>query len=287
MQMSEAPEPTGLPEAVGWTMLLAQGVELAKATRALPQDATGERWRDTVGPLVTCQAIRYALGLVEHLEVSERPLARDLAAVSLRDAATSLDALWRGESMPEAVLAVVEEAERAWRRSAYAGLRTLELREESEPWWVPVDRGLQQLEAESSGRVTAAAMAPGTLALPGSPLAWWTGCGDPPFETIVLERCRIRSGQGPVQVYRQLDEQGRMLGDLVADLDSLPAGMPLLVPLRFDGEAIATPPYPEESWRAMQERSLDGRDPRTLELRFELAAGTEREAERGEGADST
>ena len=265
----------GLPEAVGWTMLLAQGVELAKASVSLPADAEGERWRSSVAPLVEAQAVRCAIAQLARLPFEERPLARDLASVSLRRAAASLDAIWRGEPMPEEVLAIVEDADRELARSVYAGLRMLRLRKEASPCWLPDDPGLASLALNESGRSTAAAMAPGTLVLPGSPIAWWATREDPAFGEA-LDACEIVDAERPVQLYREVDEAGRLAGDLVADLEELPPGMPLLVPLWLDGEAIGTPPLEAARWRAVQEAALDGRDPASLTLRWsETAAGSD------------
>lgn len=269
------PDRTGLPEAVGWTMLLAQGVELAKASVALSADEVGERWRSTVAPLVEAQAVRYAIAQLARLSFEERPLARDLASVSLRRAAASLDAIWRAEPMPAEVLAIVEDAERELARSVYAGLRMLRLRKEASPCWLPDDPGLASLARNESGRSTAAAMAPGTLVLPGSPIAWWATREDPAFGEA-FDACEIVDAERPVQIYREVDESGRIGGDLVADLEELPPGMPLLVPLWLDGEAIGTPPLEAARWRAVQEAALDGRDPASLTLRWsEAAAGSD------------
>lgn len=265
------PERPGLPEAVGWAMLLAQGVELAKASVAFPPGEAGDRWRKSIAPLVEAQAVRHAISQLASLPFAERPLARDLAAIAVRKAAASLDAAWRGEPMPEAVLEILEDADRACAESAFAGLRTLRLREDAPPLWIPPDPGLASLEEHDGGRASAAAMAPGTLALPGSPIAWWATRPDPSFGEAFAS-CEIVEDLGPLQVYRELDDQGRIGGDLVADLEELPPGMPLLVPLWLDGEAIGSPPLEASRWRSMQLEALAGRDPRSLRLRWTEAA---------------
>ena len=268
----------GLPEAVGWTMLLAQGVELAKASVSLPSGGEGDRWRSSVALLVEAQAVRYAISQLARLPFAERPLARDLASVSLRRAASSLDSIWRAEPMPEAILEIVEAADADLARSVYAGLRMLRLRADASPRWLAEDPGLASLSRNESGRSTAAAMAPGTLVLPGSPIAWWATRPDPAFGEE-LDACETIDAVRPVQVYREIDEGGRLGGDLVADLEELPPGMPLLVPLWLDGEAIGTPPVAGERWRAIQEAALAGRDPRSLPLRFSEAAARSDELE--------
>lgn len=261
----------GLPEAVGWTMLLAQGVELAKASVSFPAGEAGDRWRESVVPLVESQAIRHAIAQLANLPFLERPIARDLAAVSLRRAASSLDSIWRGEPMPEAVLEVVEEADEALAQAAYAGLRMLRLSPSAPPQWLPEDPGLASLAQNPGGRSTAAAMAPGTLVLPGSPIAWWATREDPALGDALSDG-EIVAAVRPVQVYREVDEQGRIGGDLVADLEELPPGMPLLVPFWLDGEPIGTPPIEASRWRRVQQDALAGREPRTLPLRWTEAA---------------
>lgn len=268
----------GLPEAVGWTMLLAQGVELAKASVSLPVGEEGDRWRSSVTPLIEAQAVRHAILQLARLPFEERPLARDLASVSLRRAAASLDAIWRGEPMPEAILEIVESADADLAGSVYAGLRMLRLREDSPPRWLEDDPGLASLARHDPGRSTAAAMAPGTLVLPGSPIAWWATREDPEFGEG-LDSCRIVDAVRPVQVYREIDESGRLGGDLVAALEELPPGMPLLVPLWLDGEAIGRPPLEADRWRSAQEAALAGRDPRSLVLRWSADASESGEFE--------
>ncbi len=261
----------GLPEAVGWTMLLAQGVELAKASLSFPTGEAGDRWRDSVAPLIESQAVRHAISNLASLPFAERPIARDLAAVSLRRAATSLDSIWRGEPMPEAILEIVEAADESLAFSVYAGLRGIRLPLDAAPLWIPEDSGLLSLAKNDSGRSTAAAMAPGTLALPGSPIAWWATREDPRLGAA-LASCEIVDLPRPVQVYRELDDEGRIVGDLVADLLELPPGMPLLVPLWLDGEPIGTPPIEAGRWRQMQEAALAGGDPRDLAVAWTEAA---------------
>lgn len=274
----DEPARHGLPEAVGWTMLLAQGVELAKASVALPGGDEGDRWRSSVTPLVEAHAVRYAISQLTRLPFEERPLARDLASVSLRRAAASLDSIWRGEPMPEAILEIVEDADGDLARSVYAGLRMLRLRSDASPCWLADDPGLASLARNESGRSTAAAMAPGTLVLPGSPIAWWATRPDPEFGEA-MEMGETLDADRPVQVYREIDEAGRLGGDLVADLEELPPGMPLLVPLWLDGEAIGTPPVMGDRWRAVQEAALSGRDPQSLRIRWSEAAARSGELE--------
>lgn len=258
----------GLAETAAWAGLLGGAVELAQSTLALPEGAEGERWRRSVPPLVDCMALRLALGELGRVPPPDRPAARDLAAVSLRRAAGELDSIWRGEPMPEAILEIAEDAERALQASVYAGLRLARLVDASaatSPAWMPrLDPDWVAGEGEAFARSSAAAMAPGTLVLPGSPVAWWTACPDPRLDA---ERFRIEEVPSPLQVYREIDDAGRFRGDLCCGLDALPAGMPLLVPLRLDGTPIGSFPIDETSWRQAQMAALGERRPGDLPWR--------------------
>lgn len=261
----------GLPDAAGWTLLLAEGLELAKASAALPRTAEGDAWRRSVAPLIECEAVRHALANMGSLEAAERPLARDLAAVTVRRAAGELDRIWRGRQMPEELLAAAEAADRAVAGSVYAGLRLLRLGRDGEPIWMPEwPEAETWLENAIERRITFAAMAAGTLVLPGSPVAWWTGDEGPELPPELAAMCRVETAGRPLQVYRELDEAGRFEGDLVVDLDALPPGMPLLVPRALDGERLGDPPYQSERWRSMQEAALAGREPGSLSLREKI-----------------
>lgn len=101
---------------------------------------------------------------------------------------------------------------------------------------------------------TVAVMTPGTPVMPGCPVAWWVGGLVPE-----VRGCLVREAPEPVQVYRQFDADGLATEDLVAPLEALPPGMPLIVPLREDGQPIGHFLQPREVWSAMQSQALAGR----------------------------
>ena len=67
----------------------------------------------------------------------------------------------------------------------------------------------------------------------------------------------------PVQVYRDLDEEGRFVGDLVETLDALPAGLPLLVPISLDGKSIGRFTVDPTMWAKANDSALQGIAPGT------------------------
>ena len=238
-------------EPIAWIALLARWVEVARASRSIPPGQS--RLRDSIAPLIAIEANTAALGQLAQVPESERPHARDLAELSIRGAAGELDHLWRGEEWPDELHAACEAAERALRLSIYAGLEALVVVADGEAFEVP-DLGLAR---ELDARGTLAAMPPGSIAMPGEPVAWWCGrpapsCGDP--------RLIRQSNADPLQVYRQLDDRGRFVADRVASIEAdLDAGLPMLVPILLDGNRIGRFLHAPSDWLAMQRAALGGR----------------------------
>ena len=236
------------PDPMSWAALLARWTEFAAASRAWPRDAAGERWGRSVPEIIRLQAVTHALHELGSLAETEHSLARDRAAVTVTQAAGALDSLWRGESMPESILDTLDDAQRALARAAWTGMRVA--------WW----QGPGPLEmpeialVESEMPRTVAMMAPGTPVMPGCPVAWWVGGRVPE-----IAGCPVAAASEPLQVYRQFDGDGLATEDLVAPLDALPPGMPLLVPLREECQPVGHFLQPRIAWRAMQEQALAGR----------------------------
>lgn len=251
-----------------WAALLARWTEFAAAARAWPRDGDGERWSRSVPEIIRLQAVTRALHELGSLADTEHALARDRAAVTVTQAASALDALWRGEAMPESVLDALDDAQRALERAAWAGMRMA--------WWRgPGVLDMPELALQEVGMPrTVALMAPGTPVMPGCPVAWWVG-----GEVPEVPGCAVREAAEPVQVYRQFGEDGIATEDLIAPLDALPPGMPLLVPLREEGQPLGHFLQPREAWRAMQSQALAGR---VIPLRWDgLWEGRERPAPGG------
>lgn len=242
------------PEALTWTALLAKWVEFARGALALPEDADGDRWRAAVPPIIELQAVTFALGDLAVVEPKERPFARDRAEVMIADAARGLEATWAGTPMPPMLLETLRDARRALAASIYVGAVEMvwnggdegdEVREMPE---VPLD-----LERAAG---TLAIMAPGTLVMPGEPVAWWIERDGAAIEAA-LEGCAREAPDVPHQVYRMLDESGRLVRDLVRPITADPEpGLPLLVPLVEEGRAIGAFPLDAETWLERQAAAL-------------------------------
>lgn len=198
--------------------------------------------------IIRLQAVTHALQELGTLADAERPLARDRAAVTVTRAASALDSLWRGEPMPGAILDMLDDAQRALARAAWTGMRIA--------WWMgPGMLAMPELDLRDADMPrTVAVMAPGTPVMPGCPVAWWVGGIVPD-----VPGCTVGAATDPVQVYRQFDDGGIATEDLVAPLDALPPGMPLLVPLREEGQPLGHFLQPRDAWHAMQSQALAGR----------------------------
>lgn len=235
-------------DPLSWAALLARWTELAAAARAWPRDAEGHRWSQSVPEIIRLQAVTHALQELGTLAETEQPLARDRAAVTVTQAASELDSLWRGEPMPDAILDILDDARRALDRAAWTGMRIA--------WWMgPGVLAMPELDLRDANMPrTVAVMAPGTPVMPGCPVVWWVG-------GVVQDvpGCTVGAATDPVQVYRQFDDGGIATEDLIAPLDALPPGMPLLVPLREDGQPLGHFLQPRDAWHAMQSQALAGR----------------------------
>jgi hypothetical protein len=238
------------PEALTWTALLGKWMDFAKASLALPDDAEGDRWRASVTAVINLQAVTFALADLAQLPQGQRPFGRDRAEVMIRDNAGQLEQIWRGEPMPDELLEIGHDAHRALERSIFAGATEL-IWAGDEPLVMPA----VPVDGEDG---TLAVMQPGTIVMPGEPVAWWVE-RDGALIIEALDGCAQREPLVPHQVYRQIDESGHITGDLVAPMDAeLPAGMPLLVPLYERGRRIGHFTVDAETWLEQQRAAMTG-----------------------------
>jgi hypothetical protein len=240
------------PEALTWTALLARWMEFAKASVAIPRGHDGPRWRASVPAVINLQAVAFALGDIARVDARDRPFARDQAAVIIRDAARDLARTWRGAAMPAGLREIVEDARTAHAASRYVGATEL--------LWNGGAGGAEVLVMpevpldDATG--TLAAMQPGTLVMPGEPVAWWVGRDGGPIASA-LPACAPHEPAVPRQVYRQLDDEGMIVGDVLAPVTADPEpGIPLLVPLFEDGAPIGRFTHEPGAWEERQRKAM-------------------------------
>jgi hypothetical protein len=250
--VEDAPTPTSkLPTGlVTWATLLGHWTDLVKAGEGLKRsdDEDDRAWRASLPEVIRLQAITFALAELDRVEIPDRGLARDRATIGVEEASAQLDALWSGVSMPEALLEIASDAARAVEAAVYAGLQWIR-------WGGAGRLEMPDIDLEAVGTAgTLACAQPGTILLPGEPLAWWTE-REPPQE-LVGEGFDVRPGP-PVQIYRRLDDAGRAIGDLVAPLTDLPVGLPILVPISLDGVPIGRFTVERDRWLASNRRAFE------------------------------
>lgn len=239
--------------ALTWATLLAKWTEFAQAAVALPQEGEGGRWRDAVPAIITLQAVTHALGELDELDHSERPVALDRAEIACRESVARLNSLWHGESIPEEVGALVTDSRIAFEMAANAGVEWLVGSDRLEaPHPADLVEKLESLGFEGDLFLPS----PGVPLFKGSVAAFARGPGgSPPDEdtTKAIESFLTRRGGAlspperiatPRQVYRQLDfATGQITRDLVIPMnEDLPPGQPLLVLAIEGGRACMVPP---------------------------------------------
>jgi len=245
------------PEALTWTALLGKWIEYAQATVALPDDAEGARWKESVPAIINLQAVTFALGDIDHLPADEQALARDKAEVLINGAQQTLADIWNEAGWPDNVREIVNDARAALLAVAQHtdgdDAHVTELIWPGPHTFVMPDADVPD-DALRTGSL--AIMMPGTIVMPNEPVAWWR---DNPG--IDVPECRRQPAAQPRQVYRQVDDAGRIDRDLIAPIaDELPPGMPLLVPLVADGERIGRFTMDRDTWLENQRAALDDRE---------------------------
>jgi hypothetical protein len=100
------------PEALTWTALLAQWVQFAQASLALPDSVDGSQWRASVPAIINLQAVTFALAELERLNAGDRPVALDKARLLIDQSARELKSIWRAALSP-ALIEICEDAQAA------------------------------------------------------------------------------------------------------------------------------------------------------------------------------
>jgi hypothetical protein len=255
-------------DLVTWTTLLGHWTSLVKAgeglRRAAESDPDASRWRDSIPEVIRLQAITFALGDLEHLDVPDRGLARDRARVGIEAAHGVLETIWAGHPFPDALAEITGDAADAIDLAVYAGLRWIR--------WIGSDHLEMPLLdlAPQGGRGTFACAQPGTILQSGSPVAWWTERERPPE----LEGGDFEIVPGPpVQIYRRLEVEGHRIHDLVAPISSDREGLPLLLPVCLAGESIGRFTVDAASWLQTNRSAFDAAAG-DVTLEFAIEAGS-------------
>ncbi len=101
------------PSSLTWTALLGRWLDFARASVALPEDADGVAWKASVGPIITLQAITFALAELPELPESEHALGLDRSAIQIDTAASDLETAWAPGPPPESIQEVICDAQRS------------------------------------------------------------------------------------------------------------------------------------------------------------------------------
>ena len=230
------------PELLAWTALLGRWIDLVKAGTGMPEAGDGDHWQKSIPAIIELQATAFALGDLESLESADRPLARDRATLLIEGADERLEVIWAEQGIPPELREIQDAASVALGQAMYAGLKWLKWNGPG-TWQVP-EISLPEVEG------TLAMMQPGTIVLPGEPVAWFTERVRP----LACEELETLPGE-PVQVQRVIEDH-RIQHDLLTDLDHEIVGVPLLVPLSLSGEAIGHFTVEAETWRLAQQQAM-------------------------------
>lgn len=258
-------------DALTWTTLLSKWVEFAQASLALPRDAEGDRWRQSVPAIINLQAVTFALNELDRLPARHRAYARDKAEVLIDENAAELERIWADGDLPEMVLGVLDDAADAFVIAAWCDLRELIWRGEN-PLVIPefeIPELLDQLGQDGCGMLAIAQ--PGTFIMPGEPLAWWCDFDPPQRAANVMEErfpgSEIAAAKLPRQVFRQFEDDGRITGDVIAWADSEDVdGLPLLLPFFVDGKRIGSFTLDAKQWEEAQRSQIGERGVGVIDL---------------------
>lgn len=238
--------------SISWSTLLAGWIQFAQRAVALPKDEEGQRWRDSVAPTIGLHAMAMALGEIDKIDPEERPLAMDKSEIGIKSHIMELNETWRGETMPESIIDVIEDAKKAWEDALHEGVVWV-VKSERFVSFHPAELGEALLDAGYIGEVMLSS--PGVEMFKGAPIAIarHNSGGQPEDDILKMIQGFLNACDGTVehpqiirpicQVYRQYDFlKGGAAKDLVASVTGqLQAGQPLLIPVVSGGEMCAVP----------------------------------------------
>jgi hypothetical protein len=242
------------PESLTWAALLGRWLDLAAASTVLSDEQQGPQWRRSISSLVTLQAVVFALDEFDALDGDERPVALDRAEVLVSEARIQLEETWPQE-IPASLVEALDDAEEA--------IGMLETRlvwilqyVGTQPLCMPELKNTPCTHFEGG---TLALVPPGTIVMPGAPMAWWICRREPELCEAIPEH-RVVLRDRPLQVWRMMDESGQFVSDRVTDLECMfDQAVPLLVPWLVDGIPQESFPVGPEEWsRQLEERLPPG-----------------------------
>ena len=108
------------PTDLTWAALLGRWIEFAKASMALPDDAEGDRWRESVAAVINLQAVTFALADLDGLPPDECALALDKSEIIIDDNDARLAAIWSGDALPESLVELCDDARLALKTAVVA-----------------------------------------------------------------------------------------------------------------------------------------------------------------------
>jgi len=227
-----------------WTALLARWMDLAKSARALDGG-----WDRAMPSLITFEALAQAMGCLHQLPAAERSYAIDQARTLLELRLADLEDF---PDTPQAAIDAADAARAAIENAVHAQIWTI-------VWEGPGFLTMPEVTgtpARHSDEGAMAMMPPGTLALPGTPLAWWTGRHEPML-AMGIAGCRAVPTEEATQVWRVFGADHKASEDRVRSInDEGPAdAMPLLIPRVAGGQRLATINLPED-WPPGNEQLL-------------------------------
>ncbi|MDG2423984.1 MAG: hypothetical protein P8M22_08400 [Phycisphaerales bacterium] len=237
------------PEFVSWAALLGRWMDFARASAALPRTPEGDQWRSSVSPMITLQAVTFALSELEQVDAAERMLGWDRGEMLCEEAIEQLDQIW-GPAAPPEIIEVVEQAEAALGHVLERFSLVL-IQASSEVMIMPAMEIVEPV-----GSCTLAAV--GTPIMPGAPMAWWSDVDLDQIRALQLPGV-LQLLQCPVQVWRCRNELEQFSEDVVTDLDTeREDGLPLLVPRVLEGMLLSDPMPDSRDVMAFHERFMQG-----------------------------
>ncbi len=240
-EMAESPEQStngGRAEknAMSWAVLLGKWTEFVQSAIALPAEGDTGRWRESVVSVVGLQAVTFALGDSGGLTNEELALGLDRAGVLITGYARGLREVWGATAMPDQLLEMMGDARRALEAAGWFGLE----------WVVTTERFVmpgvraEMVHMVAHGFAGDALCAPeGAVLFRGSPAVVVRPAVVVDALDMIEGIARVEGVRVIRQVYREVDEAGRAVRDVVASIPGAVAGgMPILQAMIEGGKLV-------------------------------------------------